>query len=184
MRRTQGSTRSPGAILDAECLHPSAAGGGQVFAPHTHWRSRLREIASADFKRRWPSDVQHVLGHGSLALTPTPTYSFRSHGMEATYDAGTAYGDMGVRIPYSQVRALIRVGSPPAQVIQGLGHGALDDGPAGPAREGCSAPQVSQIASTGARSCRSAAADRWAWSDARRSRPREPGAGPRPGPSR
>jgi hypothetical protein len=85
----------------------------EVFAPHSHWRSRLREIASADFKKRWPSDFWYVLGFESWV---TPTYSFAAHGMEATYGAGSL-GSIGVRIPYSQVQGLIRVGGPLALAL-------------------------------------------------------------------
>ena len=87
----------------------------QVFAPHSHWRSRLRRIASADFKKRWArdSDLWYVLDDGS-----TPTYSFVSDGMGAGYNTHSPFGVIGVLIQYSQVQPLLRAGGPLAVALQ------------------------------------------------------------------
>ena len=82
----------------------------QVFAPHSYWQTHLRKIASSDFKKRWPADLWYMVGSGKHLFTPT--YFFGSHDMRATYNFGNAFGGVGVSIPYSQVRQLLRVNGP------------------------------------------------------------------------
>lgn len=76
----------------------------QVFAPHIHWRRRLRALVVADFEKRWPQDMW------DNAQYSEPLYTFGARGLQATYFA--AYGAISVDVPYAQMQSLLRKDGP------------------------------------------------------------------------